>query len=416
VYQSELTGRVLDGKYVLGPVIGRGAIGRVYKARQLSLEREVAVKILNPGYTNHPEAVARFRLEAQAASRIRHPGIVTILDWGKDVDGLLYLVIEYLGGRDLFDVAQKEAPLDSPRIARLMQQVAMALGHAHGEGIIHRDLKPENLRVLEDPIAPIAHRERVKIYDFGVAHVTRGLTRVFTQVGVLVGTPYYMSPEQASSVEVLPQSDLYSCGIIMYLLATGTLPFVAPSPVDVAAMHLKKRPLRPSVLNPEIDPRLERIIMRCLAKDPWRRPASGAELAAMLDPIASTPTSHLSTEVAGELGQRRSSPWLTAWAIGATAASVAIGAAHFAHGSPGITAATDARCEAEFRAPMAPADIARPLEPSGEPIPKTHALGPSSHAATQARQTGELDPHSRDPVDPSHSALLPSSPVSDEKL
>lgn len=424
--QNELTGRVLDGKYVLGPVIGRGAIGRVYRARQLSLEREVAVKILNPGYANHPEAVARFRLEAQAASRIRHPGIVTILDWGKDVDGLLYLVIEYLAGRDLFDVAQKEAPLDSPRIARLIQQVAMALGHAHGEGIIHRDLKPENLRVLEDPVAPLTHREHVKIYDFGVAHVTRGLTRVFTQVGVLVGTPYYMSPEQASSVEVLPQSDLYSCGIIMYLLATGTLPFVAPSPVEVAAMHLKKRPLRPSILNPEIDPRLERIILRCMSKDPWRRPASGAELAAMLDPIASTPpTSHPSFEGGGDVQPRRSSAWLTAWAIGATAASVVIAAAHFAHGSPGITTATDMRCEAQFLDPNSQADITRQLDPSREPNPNTHIVGPTSRGeekppslgATQARRAGELEPHGRvEPVDPSRSALLPSSTLSAEKL
>ena len=226
VSQDALTGRVLDGKYVLGPIIGQGAIGRVYRARQVSLEREVAIKILNPGYTNHPEAIARFRLEARAASRISHPGIVTILDWGKDPDGLLYLVIEYLPGRDLFDIAQREAPLDSARIARLMQQVAVALAHAHSEGVIHRDLKPENLRVLEDPLAPAAHREIVKIYDFGVAHVTRGLTRVFTKVGVMVGTPYYMSPEQAASSDVFPQSDLYSCGVIMFLLATGTLPFV----------------------------------------------------------------------------------------------------------------------------------------------------------------------------------------------
>jgi serine/threonine protein kinase len=392
-------------------VIGRGAIGRVYKARQLSLEREVAVKILNPGYTNHPEAVARFRLEAQAASRIRHPGIVTILDWGKDVDGLLYLVIEYLAGRDLFDVAQKEAPLDSARIARLMQQVALALGHAHGEGVIHRDLKPENLRVLEDPVAPIIHRERVKIYDFGVAHVTRGLTRVFTQVGVLVGTPYYMSPEQASSIEVLPQSDLYSCGVIMYLLATGTLPFVAPSPIDVAAMHIKKRPLRPSVLNPEIDPRLERIILRCLSKDPWRRPASGAELAAMLDPIASGGAgARLSTgDDAGDPRRRTSSAWLTAWAIGATSALFAIAVGQLAHGSaPGGVA----------RAASAPSCGAPPFPLPAPAASAPRVDDPTARHPTEARQpTNAADPHTPvDSVDPSHSALGPNSAPPGEKL
>jgi serine/threonine-protein kinase len=347
VSQDALTGRVLDGKYVLGPIIGQGAIGRVYRARQVSLEREVAIKILNPGYTNHPEAIARFRLEARAASRISHPGIVTILDWGKDPDGLLYLVIEYLPGRDLFDIAQREAPLDSARIARLMQQVAVALAHAHSEGVIHRDLKPENLRVLEDPLAPAAHREIVKIYDFGVAHVTRGLTRVFTKVGVMVGTPYYMSPEQAASSDVFPQSDLYSCGVIMFLLATGTLPFVAPSPLDVATMHVKKRPPRPSSLNPRIDPRLETVILCCLAKDPWHRPASGTELAGMLDSVAEAydrRTRQELEETAAKLRPKRRLRWTTAWAIGATSALAALGVTQWSRGgaSNGVATASAA--------------------------------------------------------------------------
>jgi serine/threonine-protein kinase len=286
VRHDPLTGRVLDGKYVLGPRIGQGAIGRVYRATQLSLDREVAVKVLNPNYTHHPEAIARLRLEARAASRISHPGIVTILDWGKDPNGLVFLVIEYMKGRDLFDVAKKEGPLECSRIARLIQQVALALAHAHEHGIIHRDLKPENLRVLTDPLAPPSRRELVKIYDFGVAHVTRGLTRVFTKVGVMVGTPYYMSPEQATSAEAVPQSDLYSCGVVMFLLATGTLPFNGSSPLEVAAQHVEKPPPRPSTLNPRIDARLEAVILACLAKKPADRPVSGAELAAMLEPIA----------------------------------------------------------------------------------------------------------------------------------
>jgi serine/threonine-protein kinase len=435
VHDEELTGRVLDGKYVLGPVIGRGAIGRVYRAKQISLEREVAIKILNPGYSHHPEAIARFRLEARAASRIRHPGIVTILDWGKDVDGLVYLVIEYLPGRDLFDVAQKEAPLESARIARLMQQVALALGHAHGEGVIHRDLKPENLRVVEDPVAPLAHRERIKIYDFGVAHVTRGLTRVLTQVGVLVGTPYYMSPEQAASIEVLPQSDLYSCGVIMFLLATGTLPFVAPSPIDVAAMHLKKRPLRPSVLNTDLDPRLEKVILRCLSKDPWQRPASGAELAAMLEPIASHPQARFPTQGSGtEKRAHKPTGLVTAWAVGATTALVALGAFHVARGglraSPAAAASpicptmptelTPFEHAPLENAPSAP----NPLAPSGTTSP-AGAVEPSREVEVPSPGEGPTDigPPSevqRDkslaPVESTHSALGPSSAHPNEKL
>jgi serine/threonine-protein kinase len=422
VHDAELTGRVLDGKYVLGPVIGRGAIGRVYRAKQISLEREVAIKILNPGYSNHPEAIARFRLEARAASRIRHPGIVTILDWGKDVDGLVYLVIEYLPGRDLFDVAQKEAPLESGRIARLMQQVALALGHAHGEGVIHRDLKPENLRVVEDPVAPLAHRERIKIYDFGVAHVTRGLTRVLTQVGVLVGTPYYMSPEQAASIEVLPQSDLYSCGVIMFLLATGTLPFVAPSPIDVAAMHLRKRPLRPSVLNTELDPRLEKVILQCLSKDPWQRPASGAELASMLDPIASHPmVARFPTRDTKNERPGKPTRLFTAWAVGAASALVVIGATHLARSRvppSGIAAA--AQCPT---APIAPADQA-PLAPITAPVPAAGAPEPSREApALPVEGPTDLGPPTevqRDravaPIETTHSVFGPSAAPPNEKL
>jgi len=415
VHTRELTGRVLDGKYVLGPVIGRGAMGRIYRAKQISLEREVAIKVLNPGYSNHPEAIARFRLEARAASRIRHPGIVTILDWGKDPDGLLYLVIEYLPGRDLFDLAQKEAPIESARIARLMQQVALALAHAHSEGVIHRDLKPENLRVLEDPAAPVAQRERVKIYDFGVAHVTQGLARVLTQVGVLVGTPYYMSPEQAASARVLPQSDLYSCGIIMFLLATGTLPFVAPSPVDVAAMHLKKRPIRPSVINPDIDPRLETIILCCLSKDPWLRPASGAELAAMLDPIASplAPASP-GADARRERHGRGPSRFMTAWAVGATAALIAVVGAQLGHGGVrGVASAcTSPHCAPPTRPAVAPVatphgDIMKP-EIVERPV-RTGANPPEVQGAP-------VDLGRIRPFDTAPSVLGPTSVPPGEKL
>jgi serine/threonine-protein kinase len=380
VSQDALTGRVLDGKYVLGPIIGQGAIGRVYRARQVSLEREVAIKILNPGYTNHPEAIARFRLEARAASRISHPGIVTILDWGKDPDGLLYLVIEYLPGRDLFDIAQREAPLDSARIARLMQQVAVALAHAHSEGVIHRDLKPENLRVLEDPLAPAAHREIVKIYDFGVAHVTRGLTRVFTKVGVMVGTPYYMSPEQAASSDVFPQSDLYSCGVIMFLLATGTLPFVAPSPLDVATMHVKKRPPKPSSLNPRIDPRLETVILCCLAKDPWHRPASGTELAGMLDSVAEAYDRRTRLELeetTAKLRPKRRLRWTTAWAIGATSALAALGVTQWSRSGSGNGVASASAAPACQQAASATA-------PSSGFRPNGQGATPTNDLATRA--------------------------------
>jgi serine/threonine protein kinase len=154
----------------------------------------------------------------------------------------------------------------------------------------------------------------------------------------MVGTPYYMSPEQAASSDVFPQSDLYSCGVIMFLLATGTLPFVAPSPLDVATMHVKKRPPRPSSLNPRIDPRLETVILCCLAKDPWHRPASGTELAGMLDSITEAydrSTRQELEETAARLRPKRQLRWTTAWAIGATSALAVFGAAQWSRGGTG---------------------------------------------------------------------------------
>jgi serine/threonine protein kinase len=345
--QDPLTGRLIDGKYILGPRIGQGAIGRVYRAQQISLEREVAVKLLNPSFAHHPEAIARFQLEAQAASRISHPGVVTVLDWGKDQSGLLYLVTEYLRGRDLFELAQEYAPMPSARVARLMQQVALALAHAHALDIVHRDLKPENLRVIEDPWAPASHRELVKIYDFGAAQVTRSLRRVCTQVGVMVGTPYYMSPEQAASTEALPQSDLYSCGVIMFLLAAGTLPFVGPSPLDVAAMHLNKPAPRPSEYNADIDRRLEDVILDCLAKRPEDRPASAAALATLLEPIASGAPTELPASFALPLRRvrlERPRRWAMAGAVAAFAAAGGFALAQSSRGIDGAAASAGVVC------------------------------------------------------------------------
>jgi serine/threonine protein kinase len=258
---------------------------------------------------------------------------------------------------------------------------------------------------------------------------------VLTQVGVLVGTPYYMSPEQAASIEVLPQSDLYSCGVIMFLLATGTLPFVAPSPIDVAAMHLRKRPLRPSVLNTDLDPRLEKVILRCLSKDPWQRPASGAELAAMLDPIASHPVARFPTRESGT-AKRASQPsgLVTAWAVGATCALVVLGAAQVARSrssAQGAIASTPL-CPT-IPAELSPFDRSHlettsPAEPN--PVPATTpvpagAIEPSREGDVPSPSEGptDLGPPSevqRDktlaPVEPTHSALGPSSAHPNEKL
>jgi serine/threonine protein kinase len=390
-------------------MIGRGAVGRVYRATQICLDREVAIKILHPGYVNHAEAVTRFKLEACAVSRLQHPGIVTVFDWGHDGDGLYYLAIEYMPGVDLFDIAQKEAPIASARIARLMEQVARALGHAHAQGVIHRDLKPENLRVIEDAYAAGGSREIVKIYDFGIARVAQAAAAGCTQIGALVGTPYYMSPEQAAAQPVSPESDIYACGVIMYLLATGHLPFVAASPIEVASMHIRELPPSPSQLNPHIDPRLERIILRCLAKTPDARPRAGADLAAMLsdvgrrDPSEQSVPLHraASLAVAASGGtaralRTRALPWTAAWAIGATSALGTILADAWLHG-PWQPALTDARA---CVSPATSADIAQ----------RTHVDTPNPQVEPSARTAGLA---TGVPVEPPRrtTGSPPSSPV-----
>lgn len=283
VGRDPLLGRVLGAKYELVETIGSGATGFVYRARQLSLQRDVAVKILQPSCVNRAEVVGRFRLEARAASMLSHPGIVTVLDWGQEPDGLLYLVVEYLPGADLFDIAHAEGPFSSQRIAKLMIQVARALAHAHAHGVIHRDLKPENLRILRDKGSG---DEVVKIYDFGTAFVAGVVAEGVTETGMVVGTPDYFSPEQAAARPVGPRSDIYSCGVIMFLLATGSLPFRGRTTVELARMHVATQPPKPSRLRPDIDPRLESVILQCLAKRPADRPSSALRLAAMLAPLA----------------------------------------------------------------------------------------------------------------------------------
>lgn len=283
VGNDPLLGRVLGGKYELVAVIGSGATGSVYRAKQLSLERDVAVKVLQPSCVTKAEVVARFRLEARAASMLNHPGIVTVLDWGEESDGLLYLVIEHLGGQDLFDIAHAEGPFSSQRIAKLMIQVARALAHAHAHGVIHRDLKPENLRLIPDKGSG---EEIVKVYDFGTAFVAGVAAPGVTETGMVVGTPDYFSPEQAAARPVGPRSDIYSCGVIMYFLATGRLPFQGRTTLELARMHVASTPAKPSKLRNDIDPLLESTILQCLAKRPADRPASALRLAAMLAPLA----------------------------------------------------------------------------------------------------------------------------------
>jgi serine/threonine-protein kinase len=207
-------------------------MGRVYRAEQQALGRTVAVKIIHNHLLNDESASARFITEARAASQLNHPNSVGIIDFGNTEDGLLYLVMEYLRGRDLARVLHESGLLEIPRVVDVIRQVLAALDEAHELGIIHRDLKPENI-ILEPRRGG---GDYVKVVDFGLAKIQA--QRSMTRPGIVCGTPDYMAPEQGRGDPLDGRSDLYAVGVILFFLLTGRLPFEGDSPTQVVLMHL----------------------------------------------------------------------------------------------------------------------------------------------------------------------------------
>ncbi len=305
-----LVGRVLGGKYLVGPLVGSGAMGRVYLARHLALGRTCAIKvILYPqdapeGEASIEGAAARFKIEALAASRLDHPNILRVLDFGREVsDGLWYLVTEHLEGEDLEDVLDAERLVAPERIVDLMTQACSALQHAHDRGVVHRDLKPQNLRIVlrEDEGGRMC--ETIKIVDFGAAQIDGGEDEAAASgVRLILGTPAYMAPEQASGCKVDGRADIYACGVLLFEMATGRLPFESSSPEELADAHIERTPPSPRAFVPEIDPDLEAIILWCLQKDPAARPQSARELREALAALRCA--SRARVEEAAPLSQR----------------------------------------------------------------------------------------------------------------
>jgi len=273
-----LVGRVLDDKYRLDARLGEGGMGTVYRATHLLIDRPVAIKVLNMRFVEDEAAQARFRREARAAGRLRHQNAVAVTDFGQTTDGLVYIVMELLEGRSLREVLMLEAPLDVARAVSLMLQTAAAVAAAHEAGIIHRDLKPGNIFIVQRRHAPPV----VKVLDFGIAKLAAERAEdaelnTLTQTGVMIGTPRYMSPEQCDGAHLTPAADVYSLGIILYEMLTGTTPFTGTSPLAVAVQHSSKAPTPPRELRPVIPEALEAIVLRALAKRPEARPADAGE-------------------------------------------------------------------------------------------------------------------------------------------
>ena len=263
-------GRTLPGGYVMLELVGVGGMGRVYRAEQTNLGRTVAVKIIHPHLVGEENAAARFITEARAASRLNHPNSVGIIDFGKTPDGQLYLVMEFLRGRDLARVLNEDGALPLKRIVDVLRQMLAALAEAHSENIIHRDLKPEN--VILEPVRSGA--DFVKVVDFGLAKMRAETPQPgITSPGIVCGTPEYMSPEQARGDPLDARSDLYAVGVILYQMLTGRLPFQAESPTQVVLAHLTQAPMDPREAAPDrqIPGPFAELTLRALAKEPADR-------------------------------------------------------------------------------------------------------------------------------------------------
>jgi serine/threonine protein kinase len=257
-----LLGRVIDGKYRIDVEIGAGGMATIYRATRLNIGDTVAIKVLRAEFLREPQFAERFRREAQAAARLKHPNVVAIYDFGVSADGVIYLVMELAKDQNLRTLIRERAPLPAEPAAEIIRQVCAALTAAHREHIVHRDIKPANIAVESSADGP-----RVKVLDFGIASLRGGETLAnLTQTGSVMGTPAYMSPEQCLGEELDGRSDIYSLGVVLFEMLCGVVPFNSPTAIAVAMQHVQQAPPPMRVLNAGISPEVEAVVLRALAK------------------------------------------------------------------------------------------------------------------------------------------------------
>jgi eukaryotic-like serine/threonine-protein kinase len=265
--------RLLGGRYELDGVVGRGGMAEVYRARDIRLDRIVAVKTLREDLARDATFQARFRREAQSAASLNHPSIVAVYDTGEDESGAAhvpYIVMEYVDGRTLRELLRDDRRLLPERALEITDGVLRALDYSHRNGIIHRDIKPGNVMLTRSA--------EVKVMDFGIARAVSDSQATMTQTAQVIGTAQYLSPEQARGERVDARSDLYSTGCLLYELLTGRPPFTGDSPVAIAYQHVRENPIPPSRVDPEIPAWADAIVLKAMAKDPAERYQSAAEM------------------------------------------------------------------------------------------------------------------------------------------
>ncbi len=259
--------QVYTGRYQIVRHLARGGMAEVYLARDLLLDRPVALKVLFPEFASDHSFVERFRREARAAANLNHPNIVSIYDWGEE-DGTYFIVMEYVDGLTLRDVIRRQGPLLATRAAEIGADIAAGLHFAHVNGVVHRDVKPGNV---------IITASQVKVTDFGIARAGDPAESL-TQAGAVMGTATYFSPEQAQGHVVDLRSDVYSLGVVLYEMVAAKPPFTGENPVSIAYQHVREEPVPPSDINPDVPPAFEAIVTKAMAKNRANRYGSAEDL------------------------------------------------------------------------------------------------------------------------------------------
>ena len=283
--KDNLEGKVLAGSFALKKKLAVGGMGAVYLAEQISLSKDVCIKVVHPHLLRDETIIKRFHREARAASRLKHPNCINVIDFGQADNGILYMAMDFIVGKDLAELLETEHPLGVERILHIMKQIASALDEAHAQNIIHRDLKPENIMLEQRR----HQRDFVTVLDFGIAKIKEpgGDDRETfqTMAGVVCGTPEYMSPEQIRGDELDARTDLYSLGVIMWQLFTNRLPFAGATPIATVTKHLTEAPEPPSRYNTDIPAPIESLIMRLMSKKRDERPSSCEEVRQRLEDL-----------------------------------------------------------------------------------------------------------------------------------
>jgi len=277
--KDPFVGQTLDEKYCVEERLGAGGMGAVYRARHLSMDRPVAIKVLHQRLVEDEAARMRFHMEARAAVLLQHANAVSVTDFGQTSEGCVYIVMELLEGRTLREILSREAPIETARAVSIMLQVSDAVAAAHEAGIIHRDLKPSNILVTQSADQPAV----VKVLDFGIAKLAADKfeddddATALAERSSVVGTPRYMAPEQSNGFDLTPAADVYSLGVILYELLTGMAPFTGSTPAEISQKHTNDLPHSPREIVAAIPEDVERVVLHALEKQSSDRPANAAE-------------------------------------------------------------------------------------------------------------------------------------------